>query len=819
MDSNNSSPSVTQNTDFTENYDHKELYRRNQARTITKLANHVDNTNSTTKNLIDIIESIGKSVITQMSAIRKVITEIENYSVMAEEVQTQTESSKLIAKSTIQVAEEGHSATTQSIRAIRDIENAVIGVKDKVVSLEHETQEISKILTIIKDITQQTNILSLNAAIEAARAGDAGRGFAVVADEVGKLAKKTGDLAEKIGEIVQQIDLRTKETLNAMDRGVEKVDEGVSIANNTSTVFDNIINSVNQTSTFFDEINVSLHQQNQLLNKVLHSTESMDGESQKVMTLSEIALIDAENTKSAIQELASITNNLNEISSKFSSSLETLGQKHQKYILRTFISSELRTLDPAISTEQETNRILQNIHLGLLSAGDKLNVLAGIAKTWFVKEDNVTWVFLLRKNVKFHNGRLVSAKDVKYSFERLLSTTLESPAAWFLFHIKGATDYHSGKTRTVSGIRIINQYQIELELMTPYVGFLLNLAQPTCSILAEEDVRKGKFTGCGSYYLSETTETNYILTANKNFYGGAPYIDEIHLYFKDSNLLDNLISGKYDFLEIKDQTLTKALKSQKSMMQIKTNDVISSNYAVFNFKSTNPLIQDKTIREAINYAINKKRIINEVFFGLFDECRGIFPPSMLNDPSLRGFPHSPQKARLLLQAKKSLLSTHKIKILIREKDLEEKSQNRLILDYIKSDLESVGFSTQYVPVPASKYYSSENLTKMDIMLVGWIADTGDMDNFIEPIINPSNLTNFGKYDNPEVLKNMKSAKELIIPSQRIEKYKQIQNQILADIPWIHLYHSKTIFAVKKTGIKNVNFNPVGKIKFEDIMLI
>ena len=794
------------------------LTQHNQRCTISKLTNQIENTGSAAENLIDIIEDISSSVVNQMGAIEKVIKEIENYSVVNDEVNAQTENSKLIADKTMKVAKSGHGATDRSIKAIEDIEISVASVKTEVVSLSKQTLEISKMLKIIKDISQKTNILSLNAQIEAARAGDAGLGFAVVADEVGKLAKSSDKAAEEINNILEKIELGIKTTLEAMKKSNSKVDEGIQITKDTTVVFDNIIKSVDETSGVINEINIALHQQSDSLAQIMGSTQLMDKETKKVIGLSEVALIDVENTKAAINQLSNVGDILTNLSNHIAKLQNNLDSSKNKVVLSTFMNGELRTLDPAISTEAATNLVLQNIHLGLLSMGNNLNALAGIAKSWYVKEDNLTWVFNLRRNVKFHNGRTVNANDVRYSFDRLLSPQLKSPAAWFLFPLEGAEEYYNRKISIFKGVKVVSPYQIELKLKTPYPGFILNLTQPSTAVLAKEEVRKGKFTGCGSFYLSSETDNQYILTAFKDFYGGSPYVDEVHLTYQDDNLEENIVQGKYNFLEIKDMNQVKKIRSSNSSMVVETMDIISSNFAAFNFRSNSIFAQNVEIREAINYAVNKKRIRSEIMLGLVDECRGIFPPSMLNDLTLSGFSYDPQKARMILRKNHFNKISNKLKILIRKSDVNADTQNRKMIDYIIEDLKAVGIECTLIPVPANQYYKTESMEKVDLSIIGWIADTGDMDNFLEPIFNVANFTNFGKYDNPKVLELMKETKKIIIPAKRIEKYKEIQEIILTDVPWLHLYHSKTIVARKSTGIENVRYSPVGKIMFENVMI-
>ena len=798
--------------------DQQNLSFHNQQRIISKIPVQVENTYSAAQNLIKIITDVSISIIKQLEAIDLVVNGIENYSVLAEEVHSQTESSMAFAHKTVEVAQSGQTATDETMDAIGNISTSVEKTRDEINTLQEKTVNIGKILKNMKSIAQQTKILSINAAIEAARAGDAGFGFGVVADEVGKLAKNSDLAAEEIKTILTDIDESIKGTLIAMNDSTQKVNDGVQVVKRTGTVFDDIINSVESTLEVFTEINEGLHQQNQNLIQIMRSTEFMDSESKKVVILSEMALSNTENTKSSLTELANITSQLSAISKVTNKFLDQTDISKEKVRLTTHIQRELLTLDPASSNEIEANRILANIHSGLITLNADLTILPGVAKSWYLKDDNITWVFSLRKNVKFHHGRMVQAQDVKYSFERILSPQLNSPCAWFLYHIDGAEDFHDRRTNSVSGITAINQYQIELRLKSPYSGFLLNLAHPTCSILPREEVLKKNFLGCGSYKLDQIEPNYYILKCFEEYYGGSAYADEILVEFGNSNVVGDLIAGKYDFIDLRDSTIIAQLQKNDQHMKIVTSDSISTNFLTFNFNSTNPIIHDKDIRLAINYAIDKARINNDLLLGLVDECKGIFPPSMINDATLKGYRYDIPKAKSLLQGKQQLIGKNPLKILIRENDILKKNQNYLVLEQIRQNLKQIGISSQYVEVPSAKYYTRATSQLGDLCFIGWFADTGDMDNYLEPLLNYYNENNFGFYKNEEVMQGIIDAKQMIIPAKRIQKYKDIQKLILEDVPWIYLYHTKLICAIRKNGIDNVQYFPTGALKMDNILI-
>ncbi|OPJ55946.1 ABC transporter substrate-binding protein [Alkalithermobacter paradoxus] len=789
------------------------LLMRNQKTTIEKISKRVEETDFSIENLINTINNISKNAEFQMESVNNVIDEVRNYYAFVQQVHANTESSKEIANHTMEVAKQGSVAVDNSIKAMNEIENSVEYIKNVVNSLSSQSTQIEGMLKIIKDIANQTNLLALNAAIEAARAGEAGRGFSVVADEVRKLAQRSNESVEEISKTIKQIEHSIGKTIEAMDESSAKVKEGVIIANDTNTVFNNIIQSVSATTDVTKEINSAINDQTNNLQKVMESTEYMRTVSEKVISMTEIALMSTEHTKSSIQMLSKTSKDLVNVTDNIFNARSA----NEEYKLTTWINNDISTLDPAIAFDQESSRIFTNIHLGLLTQGESTNIMPGIAKSWYVEEDNLTWIFNLRKGSKFHNGREVTAEDVKYSLERVLSPSLKSPNNWFLAPIDGAKDYMEGKAREVSGIKVLDRYRLSIKLENSYSGFLLNLAQPCCVVLAKEDVLKGVFTGCGPYKIEHKDDSKYILSACKGYFGGAPYVDKIEVVYNDENIIQNIIDDKYDFVILNNNISIDEFKTTKYENKIKTQDVMTTVFCGFNLKSNSIFARNKDVRKAINYAINKQRIIQDVMSNMASEAKGVFPTTILDNKNISGFRYDLRKAKEILQRSGVGRINEKLKIIIQKNDTNKKTNNEKTIEFIVKDLKEIGIECQIIQVPKENYLKPESIAKSDLFIMGWIADTGDPDNYLEPLFHPSNYTNFCGYDNPEVVQLMDEAKKIINPLKRTSMYEKIQDIILEDAPWILLYHPKTAY-IHKDSVSNVVLNPIGKVRYEDIIL-
>ncbi len=190
----------------------------------------------------------------------------------------------------------------------------------------------------------------------------------------------------------------------------------------------------------------------------------------------------------------------------------------------------------------------------MVQFGPGTEVVSAIAKTWHIESDNVTWSFNLRKNMKFHNGRTITARDVKYTFERLLGKKLDSPNRWFLSMIKGSEDFYNLRTSEVSGIIVNGDYNLKIVLEYPYSSFINNLAHCSCSILPKEafDSIEIKPIGAGPYRFSGWDKTNneIILEKFEGYTLGEALVDSIKILCDVEDTFEEFEKGSLDYITV-----------------------------------------------------------------------------------------------------------------------------------------------------------------------------------------------------------------------------------------------------------------------------
>jgi methyl-accepting chemotaxis protein len=204
------------------------------------------------------------------------------------------------SKDTLKTAEDGASVVGKTVEEVQEIADTVENLAKMMTSLGDRSKQIGDILSVIKDIADQTNLLALNAAIEAARAGEQGRGFAVVADEVRKLAEKTANSTSEIGDMIKAIQEETEKAVLSMGEGTKKVESGVRLATQAGVALNNIVNSVNGLQS--------------MVQQIASATEEMSTASEQISSdIEEIATVSRE-TSAASTQIAQEAANLSRMS-------------------------------------------------------------------------------------------------------------------------------------------------------------------------------------------------------------------------------------------------------------------------------------------------------------------------------------------------------------------------------------------------------------------------------------------------------------------------------------------------------------------------
>ena len=286
-------------------------FMSNMEKSLHKIEQEVGQLADTTTSMSQISETSQKNI----SALQGETTQI------SEAIEQMSGTASHVADTASQASEQSnhsHAKIEQSRETVMDNMNSVKALSDimqevniVVANLETDSQNIGGVLDVIKGIAEQTNLLALNAAIEAARAGEQGRGFAVVADEVRTLASRTQESTEEINRMIDHLQNGSKDAVATMAKGSKSIEESLEKATQTNTLIDSIVESVTQIQALNSSIASSANEQ------TIRS-------SQINKNISNISQVSAETANSASQ-LLTVSNDIN-------SAVQSINRQLKKFV-------------------------------------------------------------------------------------------------------------------------------------------------------------------------------------------------------------------------------------------------------------------------------------------------------------------------------------------------------------------------------------------------------------------------------------------------------------------------------------------------------
>jgi aerotaxis receptor len=246
------------------------------------------------------MEEVERSAHQQNESTSSAAAAIEQMTVSIGEVAANAQQTRQASEMALTSSQQGVEVTGSATQTIRTLAGRVADSAAGVESLGRRSDEISRITGVIKEIADQTNLLALNAAIEAARAGEQGRGFAVVADEVRKLAERTAQATGEIGAMIAAIRAETGQAVDGMREGVGQVNQSVELVERLARSLEGINREMGQTRNMVADISHATDEQQSAMIQLAQNVE-------QVATMTERNVSSVEETKEAVDALDRVT--------------------------------------------------------------------------------------------------------------------------------------------------------------------------------------------------------------------------------------------------------------------------------------------------------------------------------------------------------------------------------------------------------------------------------------------------------------------------------------------------------------------------------
>lgn len=471
-----------------------------------------------------------------------------------------------------------------------------------------------------------------------------------------------------------------------------------------------------------------------------------------------------------------------------------------------------QTLDPARTSDSTSASYIVEIFSGLVTLDQDLKVVPDIAEKWDISEDRKVYTFHLRNNVTFHDGRAVTAQDFKYSIERAADPTTLSPVAeTYLDDIVGVKDKLNRKASEVSGVKVIDNFTLEITINTPVSYFLAKLTYPTSFVIDKNNVERGgrtwtdKPNGTGPYKLTEYVRgQRIVLSKNNAFYlDPKPQVEEIDFILGGGSFMTMYENGDLEstFVTINDfERVTDP--SGPLNKELFVGPSLSTFFVVMNNKK--PPFDDPKVRQAFTLAIDRSKVINVTFKKMLPPAYTILPPKM------PGYAEPTSQTPFDAARAKQLLAESKYAGKLPEITWTTSGAGGLVQAIVGQWKENLGVSVSIQQTDSATYQAElDNPNKSYQMFdIGWVADYVDPQDFVDILFRSgSRPQNWASYSNPTVDGLIDKANvEKDLPT-RLKLYQQAEQLILNDYPVIPLYYSQEYW-LTKPYVKGLTYPPL-----------
>ncbi len=481
------------------------------------------------------------------------------------------------------------------------------------------------------------------------------------------------------------------------------------------------------------------------------------------------------------------------------------------------------TLDPAVSGEMTSHEYILQLFGGLVILDTDLRPAPDIAEKWEISDDGRFYTFYLRKDARFHDGRPVKAEDFKYSWERACApATGSQTAATYLGDIVGVSDVLTGNAGEISGVRVIDDYVLQVTVDEPKVYFLSKLTYPTAFVIDRNSVASGREwwhqpNGTGPFRLQMWDEGNLLVLEKNELYhgeqagvdrinfklwGGIPMnmyeLDEVYVTGVSINYIDKVSDETGGFYQ-----------------ELQVMPELSFQYVGFDV--TQPPFDDVNIRRAFTQAIDKEKIATVLFRGMVETANGILPPGIPGyNEGLSGFDYDVNQAREFISASRYgdvarlpplTITTAGMGGLV-SKDLEA------IIEEWRKNL-GVEVTVRQLEMERFLYHLKEE--KDNMFYMGWVADYPHPQDFLEILFHTGSESNYGEYSNPEVDELLDRAAVEIDSELSLQLYQQAEQKLVSDVACLPLWFGQNYILVKPY-VKGYNLNPMGYAMLNEVSI-
>ncbi len=475
------------------------------------------------------------------------------------------------------------------------------------------------------------------------------------------------------------------------------------------------------------------------------------------------------------------------------------GAAADKVTLTLGVDQEVVGLDPTKVTAFSSFRRIDLLYNKLVTYDAGLRIVGDLADSWETPDPR-TYVFHLRKGVRFHDGTEMTSEDVAFTIERILDPQTASPGRSYL--------------EPVESVTAPDRYTVRLHLKYPLASLLSGLASGNAAIVEKAAVlRSGDLqkteAGTGPFMLAEWVPDNFMrLVRNPTYFTpGLPRVDEVifRVIPDQASLLAGLRTRSLDMATISDGSVIKQALTDRSLV---VERAPSLNLRIFSFNTTRPPFTDARVRDAIAFAIDRQAIVNAAEFGLGVVSGPIPAPATLWALPVRDFPEyrpDPDRARRMLQEAGAAGASFGI---VASPTYEG---GLAVAQVIQSQLRAVGLNPTIENIEWGDYINRWVKRDFDTMVELRGGDP-DPDRFLYRTFYSTGAVNNFLFKDAAVDRLLDTGRELASVTARQPIYHNLEKLLVRDAPAVFLYTSMET-EVRQTYVKGFRIIPTGAITY------
>ena len=466
------------------------------------------------------------------------------------------------------------------------------------------------------------------------------------------------------------------------------------------------------------------------------------------------------------------------------------------------IESSPNSLDPRIGIDAQSERIDELLFDALVKRDEHFNLQPSLATSWDIP-DTLTYVFHLRSGVRFHNGQLLTSRDVKWTFDSISNGTIRTAKA--------------SSYRFVDHIDAPDDYTVIFHLKEPWASLLWNVSGGAIGIVpygSKSEVTTHPI-GSGPFrFVSAAQDKDVVIERNPDYWGPQAHVQRVlfNVIPDPTTRALELRKGSADVAINALTADTIVTLRRDSKLQIEQAPGTILGYMAFNTRD--PILRDIRVRQAIAYAIDRPLLIRYLWRDQARPASSVLPPSSWAwNGNVHKYSYDPERARHILD-EAGYKPINGVRFHITFKTSTEESP-RLIAAAVQQQLREVGIALDIRTYEFATFFADVNKGAFQLYTLRWVGGNNDPDIFellFDSKHTPPDGQNRGFYSNPKLDALIAVGRRETDQQKRKEIYAQVQQILAEDLPYINLWYLDNVL-VHTARVSNLPLNPAGNYDF------